>query len=105
MEKWRVAKHEFPGYGDPKLCPFAIMEDSDFGLQIATIMGDAGLDAKAHANRIAAAPDMYEALRFAKEIIDDQSTRFHQDCRCQLCESLPMAIDAALAKADGKAGA
>ncbi len=37
-----------------------------------------------------------KALRFAKEVIDDQAERFHKDCRCQLCESLPMAIDEAL---------
>jgi hypothetical protein len=37
-----------------------------------------------------------KALLFAKEVIDDQMRRFHKDCRCQLCESLPMAIDAAL---------
>jgi hypothetical protein len=37
-----------------------------------------------------------EALLFAKEVIDDQIRRFHKDCRCQLCESLPMMINAAL---------
>lgn len=39
---------------------------------------------------------MYDALAFAKEVIEDQAKRFHQDCRCQLCESLPMMIDAAM---------
>ena len=39
------------------------------------------------------------ALEYAKEIIDDQAQRFHQECRCQLCESAPQTIDAALQKA------
>ncbi len=40
--------------------------------------------------------ELVDALRVAKEVIDDQATRFHKDCRCQLCESAPMIIDAAL---------
>lgn len=44
------------------------------------------------------AEEMAEALRYAKEIVDDQAQRFHKDCRCQLCESLPENIDAALSK-------
>lgn len=50
-----------------------------------------------------AAEAMYEALKFAKEVIDDLAQRFHQECRCQLCESLPVKIDAAIKLADGAA--
>ena len=99
MEKWRVAKHEFPGYGDPKLCPFAIMEDGEFGLQIATVMGDAGLNAEAHANRIAAAPEMYEALSEFPMLLAPATTA--REKRVQEWQNKALA---ALAKADGKAG-
>lgn len=46
-------------------------------------------------------PEMLAALKYAKEIIDDQIKRFHSDCRCQLCESLPQMMNAAIAKAEG----
>ena len=65
-------------------------------------LADTGDKKRINANGrlIAAAPELLEALKFAKEVIDDQAERFHKDCRCQLCESLPMMIDAAIAKAE-----
>lgn len=50
----------------------------------------------------AAAPELLQAVKFAKTVITDQVSRFHNDCRCQLCESLPMMIDAAIDKAEGR---
>jgi hypothetical protein len=58
----------------------------------------------ANANLLAASYELLEALKFAKEVIDDQAERFHKECRCQLCESLPMMIDAAIAKAEATNG-
>lgn len=45
---------------------------------------------------------MYDALKFAQEIIKDQAERFHKDCRCQLCESCLQMVDKAIAKAEGR---
>lgn len=56
----------------------------------------------ATAHLLAASWEMYQALKFAQEIILDQVKRFHRNCRCQLCESLPQEIAAALRKAEGR---
>ena len=63
-------------------------------------------NSEANARLIATAVNSYEklvdALKYAKEIMEDQAKRFHQDCRCQLCESLPMVIEDALKFAEGE---
>lgn len=45
--------------------------------------------------------ELVEALRFAHEIIKDQADRFHQDCRCQLCESCLQMLESVLARVEG----
>lgn len=61
--KWFVRPHVNKEYGDPDCCKLAIFDsDDEEGLQIATVMSDAGLPCEKHANLIAAAPELLEAL-------------------------------------------
>lgn len=91
-----------PGNGGRSWPAIWTQNGSDFIAQLSCGARRPWKVALADADLIAAAPDMLDALKFAKEVIDDQSYRFHRDCRCQLCESLPQTINAAIAKAEGR---
>ncbi len=102
---WGMEKNNTASYGDPQWCHFGIFTHGP-RYQIATTMGDTSTlktQEQANARLIAAAPDMYAALKEYR--IGDQSDydgRAHGLCfgkqRCTLCKE----VDALLAKVDGQ---
>lgn len=97
MSKWLFAHYRSP----ESTLPIGVIVDNQKDLVIAEVYEIEGVN---HGPLMGCAPEMLEALKFAKEVVDDQVERFHQDCRCKLCESLPMMIDAAIAKAEATNG-